>query len=51
MVASTRLGRDGRITVLAEIRRELELKPGSSILWMTDGRGNLTVHPLRYTLE
>lgn len=35
----------------AEIRRDLGLAPGDSVLWTRDARGNTVVRRLRYTVE
>lgn len=51
MVAITRLTRSGQLTMPAEIRRDLGLAPGDSVLWTKDARGNTVVRPLRYTVE
>jgi len=35
----------------AEVRRELGLSAGDSVLWTKDAAGNTVVRPLRYTVE
>jgi AbrB family looped-hinge helix DNA binding protein len=51
MVAITRLTKSGQVTMPAEVRRELGLQPGDSVLWTKDARGNTVVRPMRYTVE
>jgi len=35
----------------ADVRRELGLKPGDSVLWTRDAQGNLVVRPMRLSLD
>lgn len=51
MVAITRLTSSGQLTMPAEIRRDLGLEPGDSVLWTKDARGNLVVRPMRSSLD
>lgn len=51
MVTVTRLFKKGRVTMPAQIRRELGLKPGDAVLWTKDAQGNLTVRPVRPSLD
>ena len=51
MVAITRLTSSGQLTMPVEIRREMGLKPGDSVLWTKDARGNTIVRRMRYTVE
>lgn len=51
MAHVTRLFKNGRVTMPAEVRRELGLKPGNAVLWTKDAGGNLTVRPVRSSLD
>jgi AbrB family looped-hinge helix DNA binding protein len=51
MIHVTRLFKNGRVTIPVEVRRELGLKPGDAVLWTKDARGNLTVRPVRSSLD
>lgn len=51
MVAITRLTSSGQLTMPVEVRRELGLAPGDSVLWTKDAAGNTIVRPMRYTIE
>ncbi len=51
MVVITRLTRSGQLTMPAEVRRELGLGPGDSVIWTKDAAGNTIIRAMRYTVE
>ena len=51
MVVITRITKSGQLTMPAEVRRNLGVKPGDRVLWTMDVAGNTIVRPMRYTIE
>lgn len=51
MVAITRLTSSGQLTMPVEVRRELGLVPGDSVLWTKDAAGQTIVRSMRFSLD
>lgn len=51
MVAITRLTSSGQLTMPAEVRRELGLGPGDSVLWTKDADGRTIIRSMRFSLD
>lgn len=51
MAVTARISKSGQVTIPAEIREKLGLKPGDTVIWGTDDTGKATVRPVKYTFE
>lgn len=51
MAITARITKSGQVTIPAEIRRKLELKPGDTVIWEVNERGRGEVQPVRYTID
>jgi AbrB family looped-hinge helix DNA binding protein len=43
----TRVGDEGTVTIPASLRRRLDIEPGDTLRWDTDGADSLTVEVVR----
>lgn len=51
MPLTTRMSKDGRITIPAEIRRRLRLKPGDTVTLTIQDHGSVLVEPVVPTAD
>lgn len=50
VVATSRVTNQGQISVPAEVRKELGIRPGTELIWDRNEKGEYTVRPKRNTL-
>lgn len=51
MAVTARVSKSGQVTIPAEIREKLGLKPGDTVIWEFDDSNKATVRPVKYTFE
>lgn len=51
MAVTARISKSGQVTIPAEIREKMGVKPGDAVIWSTDEQGKATVRAVRYSLE
>jgi AbrB family looped-hinge helix DNA binding protein len=51
LIATSRVTRQGQISVPAEVRRGLGLHPGSELIWEMKENGEVVVRPKRASLD
>jgi len=51
MAISARISKSGQVTIPAEIREKLGVKPGDVVLWRVDDDGKIEVERVKYTFE
>lgn len=51
MAVSARISKSGQVTIPAEIREKLGVKPGDSVIWRVDEEGKVAVERVKYTFE
>jgi len=51
MAISARISKSGQVTIPAEIREKLGVKPGDVVLWRVDDDGKIEVERVKYKFE
>jgi bifunctional DNA-binding transcriptional regulator/antitoxin component of YhaV-PrlF toxin-antitoxin module len=51
MAVTARISKSGQVTIPAEIRERLGLKPGDTVVWGQGSSGEATVRAVKYTFE
>lgn len=51
MAVSARISKSGQVTIPAEIRETLGVRPGDSVIWRVDDQGHVAVERVKYTLD
>lgn len=51
VVATSKLTSQGQISIPAEVRRRLGIRPGAQLVWEENKQGEIVVRPKRYTLD
>lgn len=51
MAISARISKSGQVTIPAEIRQKLGVKPGDTVLWRVDEEGKIEVERVKYTFQ
>ena len=51
MAVTARLSKSGQLTMPAEIRESLGVKPGDTVIWQVDEHGSAKVTPVKLTFE
>lgn len=51
VVATSKVTSQGQISVPAEVRQKLGIRPGAQLIWEQNEQGEMVVRPKRYTLE
>lgn len=51
MAVTARISKSGQVTIPAEIRDKLGLKPGDTVIWSSDETGKAMVRPVKYSFD
>lgn len=51
VVATSKVTSQGQISVPAEVRQKLGIRPGAQLIWEQNEQGEMVVRPKRYSLE
>jgi antitoxin PrlF len=51
MAVTARISKSGQVTIPADIRERLGLKPGDTVIWGEGPGGEVTVRPVKYTFN